>query len=267
MRERLEVGIFFLDNFGSWIDDFIEETHRQTDKLRLFKIDVQQFVPCDSFEVAGYQFPHPRALKELAIIFERYDCLILPITPETLVWTRVSLAQLGGRLSFPVVALASNVQPLAFLDLVSLGIEEYIFPNDDVSITRIRLSNIIERHKMLYRSFRQVLQKSQEFFQVPIDTDHVLEAINEMAMAAQKPKKKRRRSSRFSTDKVQYEGSFQDAKARVIKEFEKNYVVNALMESKGNICAAAQRSNKHRRAFWGLMRKYEIDADDYKVGE
>lgn len=266
MRDKLEVGVFFLDSFGTWVDDFIDETHRQTDKIKFFRIDVQRFASCDSFEVNGSHFPHPCILKELALIFERYDCLILPIMPETLVWTRVCLAQLSGRLPFPIVALPHNVQPLAFMDLVSLGVEEYIFANDDVSITRIRLSNIIDKHKALYSPFHKVLQKSQEVFQIPMSTDYVLEAINDMALMAQKQKatRRRRRVSKV-VEKVRYEGPFQDAKARVIKEFEKNYVVNALMETKGNICAAAQRSNKHRRAFWGLMRKYEIDADDYKV--
>lgn len=268
MRDKIECGIFFLESFGSWVDEFIEETHRQTNRIQLFKIDVQQFLPCNDFEVGGHQFPHPNALRELAIIFERYDCLIIPVLPETLVWTRVSLAQITHPLQFPLIALPHHVQPLAFMDLATLGIGEYIFEQDDVSIMRIRLSNIIDRHKAVYTPLHKVLRKSQEFFTTPMNNEHQTIPLNLMMESTQKPKatRKRRRSTKKSTsDKVIYSDPFQIAKAKVIKEFEKNYVVHALMETKGNICAAAQRSHKHRRAFWGLMRKHEIDAEDYRV--
>lgn len=264
MRDKIECGVFFLENFGHWVDEFIEETHRQTNRIQLFKINVQQFLPCNDFEVGGHQFPHPNALRELAIIFERYDCLIIPVLPETLVWTRVSLAQITSPLQIPLIALPHHVKPLAFMDLATLGIGEYIFEQDDVSIMRIRLSNIIERHKAIYTSLHKVLRKSQEFFTTPIN----YESQNLVMESIQKPTviRKRRRSTKKSiSDKVIYSDPFQIAKAKVIKEFEKNYVVHALMETKGNICAAAQRSHKHRRAFWGLMRKHEIDAEDYRV--
>lgn len=268
MREKIECGVFFLEGFGAWVDEFIEETHRQTNKIQLFKINIQQFLPCDSFEAGGKYFPHPNALRELAIIFERYDCLIIPVLPETLIWTRVSLAQLREPLHFPLIALPHNVQPLAFMDLASLGIGEYIFEKDDVSIMRIRLTNIIERHKASTAQLQQVLRKSADFFQTPMIMHETTIANSQRDLSSidkTKIAKKRKKVVKNLDNNMLYSDPFQVAKAKVIKEFEKNYVSHALMATKGNICAAAQRSNKHRRAFWGLMRKYEIDAEDYRV--
>ena len=59
--------------------------------------------------------------------------------------------------------------------------------------------------------------------------------------------------------------SFREAKARLIERFEKEYIEQALERAQGNIAMAARASNKHRRAFWALMRKYEIDAEQYRV--
>jgi transcriptional regulator with GAF, ATPase, and Fis domain len=50
----------------------------------------------------------------------------------------------------------------------------------------------------------------------------------------------------------------------MVEQFERDYVTRALEIHNGNIAKAARASNKHRRAFWALMRKYQIDASQYR---
>ena len=52
--------------------------------------------------------------------------------------------------------------------------------------------------------------------------------------------------------------SFRGAKARTVAEFEKFYIEQLLLDSKGNISKAARAAQKNRRAFWELMRKHQI---------
>jgi two-component system, NtrC family, response regulator GlrR len=59
--------------------------------------------------------------------------------------------------------------------------------------------------------------------------------------------------------------SFQNAKARVISEFEKDYIHRLLLAYKGNISKAARAADKNRRAFWELLRKYNIDVQGFKT--
>jgi two-component system, NtrC family, response regulator GlrR len=59
--------------------------------------------------------------------------------------------------------------------------------------------------------------------------------------------------------------SFQEAKAKVIMQFEKNYINGLLMAHRGNITQAAQVAGKNRRAFWELIRKHEIDVRQYRT--
>jgi two-component system response regulator GlrR len=56
------------------------------------------------------------------------------------------------------------------------------------------------------------------------------------------------------------EESFKEAKERVVTQFEKSYIQKLLMAHHGNISQAAQAAQKHRRAFWQLMRKHGIEA-------
>jgi DNA-binding NtrC family response regulator len=57
---------------------------------------------------------------------------------------------------------------------------------------------------------------------------------------------------------------FHVMKSRVIAEFEKEYIQSLLLASRGNITRAANTAQKNRRAFWELIRKHGIDADNYK---
>jgi DNA-binding NtrC family response regulator len=60
--------------------------------------------------------------------------------------------------------------------------------------------------------------------------------------------------------------SFKEAKANVINEFERTYIEKLLIAYQGNITRAAQSAQKNRRAFWQLIRKYQIDVQSFKPG-
>lgn len=57
--------------------------------------------------------------------------------------------------------------------------------------------------------------------------------------------------------------SFQKAKARVIEQFEKDYIQSLLFANQGNITKAAKAAKKNRRAFWELIRKHRINSKEF----
>ncbi len=59
--------------------------------------------------------------------------------------------------------------------------------------------------------------------------------------------------------------SFQEVKAKAIVQFERSYIQGLLQAYQGNITRAAQAAQKNRRAFWQLIRKYEIDVRRFKA--
>lgn len=52
--------------------------------------------------------------------------------------------------------------------------------------------------------------------------------------------------------------SFNEAKARVIAAFERNYLQQALSASGGNISQAARYAQKDRRTFFSLLKKHGL---------
>jgi two-component system, NtrC family, response regulator GlrR len=58
--------------------------------------------------------------------------------------------------------------------------------------------------------------------------------------------------------------SLRESKRRVIEEFERSRLCAYLVAHGGNIGHAALAAGKNRRAFWELMRKYSIRAEDFQ---
>lgn len=67
-----------------------------------------------------------------------------------------------------------------------------------------------------------------------------------------------------NTDLDRRRESLQEAKAKEIARFEKNYILGVLSVCKGNITQAALVAQKNRRAFWQLIQKHEIDVTRFK---
>jgi len=59
--------------------------------------------------------------------------------------------------------------------------------------------------------------------------------------------------------------SFKAAKQKSLESFERSYLQNILAISKGNITRAAKFAKKDRRAFCRLLKKYGIDAGDFRM--
>ena len=60
-------------------------------------------------------------------------------------------------------------------------------------------------------------------------------------------------------DQMQSPASFREAKAQIITEFEREYILRLLGSCEGNVSEAARAAGKNRRAFWELIRKHRID--------
>jgi len=56
----------------------------------------------------------------------------------------------------------------------------------------------------------------------------------------------------------------QKAKRKVVEQFERDYVINLLIQHQGNLSHAAKEAQKDRSDFGKLIKKHEIDARDYK---
>ena len=81
-------------------------------------------------------------------------------------------------------------------------------------------------------------------------------------------------SSVLGAEDIQVDGApafeanatFRNAKAHVVRRFEREYIEGLLARCNGNITTAAREAGKHRRAFFELMRKHGIKFDPLRAG-
>jgi len=59
--------------------------------------------------------------------------------------------------------------------------------------------------------------------------------------------------------------SFQAMKAKVIKQFERTYIHNLMVNYHGNVSQAARAAKKNRRAFWELIRKHNLEVQSFRT--
>lgn len=62
---------------------------------------------------------------------------------------------------------------------------------------------------------------------------------------------------------IDIDRSFKDLKSDVIERFETSYIKSLLIKHDGNVTKAATAAQKNRRAFWQLMKKYNIDVSSH----
>jgi len=71
----------------------------------------------------------------------------------------------------------------------------------------------------------------------------------------------------IAPDQKQTRSSFREAKARLITEFEREYIMCLLTSCDSNVSEAARAAGKNRRAFWELIRKHKIDVSEFRSSE
>jgi transcriptional regulator with PAS, ATPase and Fis domain len=61
--------------------------------------------------------------------------------------------------------------------------------------------------------------------------------------------------------------TFREEKEALMRRFEKDYITAVLEQERGHVTRAAERAGIDRKNFWQLMRRHEIDTDEFKRGE
>lgn len=219
-------------------------------------------------------------LGRLSGILRAYDACLLPVSSANLAWARISLSRAKAELGTPIIVLAQDLQAVALCDLIRMGVTDFIRAPGCPEELRARLEKIrfdlrqqgAARRQQMYAQSGAGLQTSvlsepasdADQSCVGIDLanhteDAVLESclqrkgITLQAFAAAA-------ANRCASSQL----SFKEAKNQVVSGFEQAYLSAMLGRCSGNIAQAARCSDKHRRAFWALVRKHDIDAAQFR---
>ncbi len=329
MRQQIDCAVLVLSAHQSWMPQVLSSAEPGLNRIKLFPLEWEAGNVLDASssleKVAPVSLP-VETLAQASISLRRYDIVLVPVSMETLGWTRQALAAIPRGPFIPLLGITKDLRSAAIQDLLEMGISDFVrFPLCAEEF-RARLlhavsstprfgslreptlnyqQNIAFARGVVPRMSESSLQEWLELtktkslkIQVPSSKQlqHVL-----MGRLPNKPETEFEKNERL---KIEYEKAldvqeefeqndrldvesesssiFEDneelesfqighkghhlkvLKAKLVEDFERAYIIDALESNNGNIATAARYSGKHRRAFWALMQKYEIAAGDFK---
>ncbi len=196
----------------------------------------------DASPQASYTPAASQALARMAPALQRFDVCVLPVSPETLAWTRVALAGAAGLLPVPLVLVARQVAAGALGDLLGLGAADFVAHAARTDEVKARLA-----HWALRRSPATLVLRD-------------VAVAGPCAGPASAPQP----AAPVSWPLASRAASYRDTRADVLARFERDYVTGMLVRFRGNVTHAARAGQQDRRAFWQLMRKYGVLSADFR---
>lgn len=290
MREQLECAFLF-------------DPHHHDDPLAAVDVQmlVMQRVAWSPVRLeapeASEQAPSPQLLARLATALMRFDVCVLAVTPATLGWARTALAAARSTLRTPVVGYTRDLRAVGLQDLFDLGMADFVTAPFSLDELRMRWQRLPRDIGGAFNAANGIGHGAAKGIGI---AQPVASGIGEPPRAyggaagapralptlmgagsfggsqegAPAPLHARVRVSSSDFDatlralsqapQVRDDEPFRQAKSRVVAQFEQDYLRLALSRHAGNVARAARASDKHRRAFWALMRKHGIDAATFR---
>ncbi len=256
MRERLDCAILLTRCSLSWTESILGQ--HAGGRLHLHGYDVTVDVE---------QHGSHAVLSNASMALRRYDACLLPVSPATLSWARISMAQARPLLHTPVMALVRDLTATGLNDLHGLGVADFLRAPFCSHEARVRIERLLDARRGAFAAESTAGRVADTGLDIAryaepeaadgAESEYGVGDTPELeayAIAA---------ASRCANSRE----PFREAKGKVIERFERAYITAALGRHSGNIAMAARAAQKHRRAFWALMRKHEIDAAPYRPKE
>jgi hypothetical protein len=282
MRQLIDCAVLQLAAHDTWMPALFDDAQALMHRISLHPLDWERQAkltePTENLVTDSNVHLGTNCFKQAAVNLRRYDVCLIPVSVATLAWTRLSLASVARGPFTPLFGIFNGLKSAAMQDLLDLGIADFVRLPLCPDEFRARLLTVAARMPRAV----SLREESAQWLNYPRTVkDSVIGAktVNQGALRVPylSTDASRGRSGvstfnvlqslpgRMTKNRLFNHESFRNAKNLVITEFEREYITNALTKHNGNIALAARNADKHRRAFWALMRKYEITADDYRI--
>ena len=283
MRQQIDCAVLVLEAHANWMPQTLKVAQAGLARIRLHYLDWEAGQDLEVEEDRVVNLP-VHAIAQAGVSLRRFDVCLLPVSIDSLGWTRQALAAIPRGPFLPIVGVFRDLKSAAMQDLLELGLADFVRLPLCPDEFRARLLATVARVPRM-GSLRESDHPGQAAWLQAVGILPAIEYASVLPTSMpEEPKLMPRRNlggrplrtagQSQATEPGQNLNtpsllaatrSFRDAKAALIERFEKDYLERALERAQGNIAMAARASSKHRRAFWALMRKYEIDAEQYRV--
>lgn len=275
MRQHIDLAVLDLETHRTWVDELLERLKPGLEKVRVHRIKWDQGLEINSTE-GPTQSSGATTRTDLFLIAQvqlrRFDALLMPVSLATLGWTRQTLAGAPRGPSIPIIGLLNDLKSGAILDLIELGMTDFVTTVACPQAFRARLISAVSRapKALSLREPNNQIEHGRGRGRGAIRTeavsvsDTMLSGRPSMTTKLESTMNIAKSSSRCTGCYIKVSAlgwpdqGFGTSKKRLVELFEKQYLLAALKRTDGNITAAASNSQKNRRSFWELLRKHGL---------
>ena len=256
MKDPIDCAVVMLDDTHERARAFVGE-HSQG------KLRVQMLERHDS--LLAQQADATQLLRALAMPARRFDACLLSVCQHNLAFVRKNLFFAQQSFQTPLFCLVDDLKAAAMNDLLKLGVADFLRAPMCLEELRTRI-HMLKRVRQAAHALQD--KATTAYYAMDLDKvgaghsveeDHLCATILQQSGATLEAYAAAV-ATRYATSRE----SFQEAKNIVVSRFEQAYIRAALGRSAGNIAMAARSVQKHRRAFWALMRKHDIKAEGFR---
>jgi len=325
MRQQIDCAVLILAAHQAWLPKVLSDLEPALNRITIHALEWEAGHDLDlEFSLdrsSPVSLPY-ETLAQASIGLRRYDVVLLPVSMETIAWTRQALAAIPRGPFIPLVGVLKEMRSAAIQDLLEMGLTDFVrlpictdefrarllhavtsvprpgslrepslnygqkiaiargvLPimgeatlRDWLNMTRRKNPGLMtlsteQIQKILAgqlplgpesekdRKERLKLERVERIKRIEKQDEHEVDACSDSMEQASEPVAK-------GHDKPRH---LKAVKTKLIEEFERAYLTEAMDRNKGNIANAARYAGKHRRAFWALLRKYNIEAEDFRT--
>ena len=296
MRQQIDCAVLRLAAHQAWLEEVLHGAAPALARVRLHQLEWEAG---QNLEVGAQEIVTlpAQALAQAGVSLRRFDLCLLPVSVDTLAWTRQALAMIPRGPFLPLVGIFQNLKSAAMQDLIELGVSDFVRLPLCLDEFRARVLTTVSRvprpgtlrepeasyvtsdcstgepqpsHKSMHaKATQEVIGHSAE--QSPSNGSRVFISAKAVKANASRGPERQSLQGAIAFNTIHHQAdplaSFRDAKNSLVSDFERTYITQALIKHSGNIAMAARASHKHRRAFWALMRKHDIAAEPYRAEE
>ena len=257
MRQHIDLAWLRVQDHQPWVESALRDLQPALQRIELHELawldgQVPEQAPIDDAEPTAtslFTRDLTRVLARSVVQLRRFDALLLTISIDNLAWARQSLAALPKSPTVPIIALVKGLQSGALVDLIELGLADFVrWPVCEQEF-RARLITAVGRTPR-YIPLRERAQAGL------------------VTRDPRRPEQMDPRTASWATPNPLRVSElswplrpYKESRQRIIDLFERQYLRAALRRSQGNISDAARLAQKDRRTFWGLMRRHGISAN------
>ena len=296
MRQQIDCAVLRLEAHRVWLEEVLLHAAPALARVRLHQLEWEAG---QDLEIrAGELVTLPvQALAQAGVSLRRFDLCLVPVSLDTLAWTRQALALIPRGPFLPLVGIFQELKSAAMQDLLELGIADFVrlplCPDEFrarvlTTVARVPRPGTLREPEAAYADSawgtaqskmpthsvananmpaKQALKPTQHGAQALHSAfSHSMTKLNSNGVT-QRHNRLAALASNLQESRAVAPGSFREAKSLLVSQFERDYITHALDKHNGNIAMAARASQKHRRAFWALMRKYDIEAQAYRADD